>query len=79
MKARELPGTPNEQGELLDEITSIATEARDPDPRAHVVSSRLASVRRRAAGLLSLVARAKSSLSAPRAPASGGATRRPGP
>jgi hypothetical protein len=62
MKARELPGTPNEQGELLDEITSIATEARDPDPRAHVVSSRLAAVRRRAADLLALASRARRAL-----------------
>jgi hypothetical protein len=62
MKARELPGTPHEQTELLHEITDIATEARDPDPRAHVVCSQLAALKRRAVGLLSLVSRVRTSL-----------------
>ena len=62
MKARELPGTSNEQTELLQEITDIATEARDPDPKAHLVCSQLAAMKRRALGVLSLVTRAKSSL-----------------
>jgi hypothetical protein len=62
MKARELPGTPFEEATLRDEITEIAAEGRDPDPRAHLVCSGLAAIRGRAAGLLALAARVKRSL-----------------
>lgn len=62
MKARELPETPHEQTELLHEMTEIATEARDPDPHAHVVSSHLATMKRQVVAVLSFVSRAKSSL-----------------
>jgi hypothetical protein len=63
MKARELPGTKNEQSELLHEITEIAVaEDPNPDPHAHIVASRLSAMKRHAGDVLSLVGRAKSSL-----------------
>jgi hypothetical protein len=62
MKARELPDDPNEPSELRNEIVDIATEARDPDPRAHLVASACATAKGRVVGVLSFISRVKKAL-----------------
>jgi hypothetical protein len=62
MKARELPENPNEESELLHEMTDIACEDAGGRSVSKSVSSLLAATTRRAVAVLSSVSRASGSL-----------------